>query len=87
MNDLELIFSMLGEASTVEIARGRDAQGFEPNKQSAVEGGSIAGHARKDLENRSGKEINFRQGSVLLMSIKCSLFFIPAPEISPTNII
>jgi DNA-damage-inducible protein D len=57
MNDLELIFSMLGEASTTQIARGRDAQGFEPNKQSAVEGGSIAGSARKDLEKRSGQKV------------------------------
>ncbi len=57
MNDLELIFSMLGEASTTQIARGRDAQGFESNKKSAVEGGSIAGNARRDLEKRSGQRV------------------------------
>jgi hypothetical protein len=28
MTDLELIFSMLGEAATTEIARTRDTQGF-----------------------------------------------------------
>lgn len=57
MNDLELIFSMLGEASTTKIARGRDARGFEPNKQSAVDGGSVAGNARKELEHKSGEKV------------------------------
>jgi len=36
MNDLELIFSMLGEAATTEITRNRDARGFDENKQAAV---------------------------------------------------
>lgn len=57
MNDLELIFSMLGEAATTEITRTRDAQGFDENKQAAVEGGSVAGTARKDLEAKSGKKV------------------------------
>ncbi|MBK9597937.1 MAG: hypothetical protein IPO60_06330 [Flavobacteriales bacterium] len=39
MTDLELIFSMLGEAATTEIARNRDAQGF-PRTGSARAGGS-----------------------------------------------
>jgi DNA-damage-inducible protein D len=57
MNDLELIFSMLGEAATTEITRNRDTQGFDENKQAAIEGGSVAGTARKDLEAKSGKKV------------------------------
>ncbi len=57
MTDLELIFTMLGEASTTEIARNRDAKGFVENKEAAVEGGTVAGSARKDLENRTGKKV------------------------------
>ena len=57
MTDLELIFSMLGEASTTKIARARDAQGFDPNKRSAIDGGSVAGSARKDLELKSGEPV------------------------------
>lgn len=57
MNDLELIFSMLGEASTTEIARNRDAQGFEQNKTAAKAGGKIAGDARKKLEKASGQKV------------------------------
>jgi len=58
MNDLELIFSMLGEASTTEIAKNKNAIGFNENKIVAQEGGSVAGKARKDLENKSGKKVS-----------------------------
>lgn len=57
MTDLELIFTMLGEASTTEIARRSDAQGFNENKVSAKEGGVIAGDARKALEKKTGKKV------------------------------
>ncbi len=54
MTDLELIFSMLGEASTTEIAKNTDAQGFSENKDAAQSGGKIAGDARLALEQKSG---------------------------------
>jgi len=57
MTDLELIFSMLGEAATTEIARNRDAQGFPQNKEAARAGGNVAGKARKDLETKSGRKV------------------------------
>ncbi len=57
MTDLELIFSMLGEASTKEIVINTDPQGFEQNKKAAKAGGKIAGDARKQLELKSGKKV------------------------------
>jgi len=57
MTDLELIFSMLGEASTKEIVTNTDPKGFEPNKKAAKAGGKIAGDARKQLELKSGKKV------------------------------
>jgi len=59
MGDLELIFSMLGEASTTRIARDKDAQGFAENKSVAKEGGAVAGTARKELEKQiKGKVVS-----------------------------
>jgi len=58
MNDLELIFSMLGEASTTRIARNKNAKGFVENKGAAKEGGIVAGVARKELEKRSGEKVS-----------------------------
>ena len=57
MTDLELIFSMLGEAATTEIARNKDVQGFNPNQRVAREGGTVAGNARRELEQRSGRKV------------------------------
>jgi len=57
MNDLELIFSMLGEAATTEITRVDDAKGFQESKHSARKGGEVAGKARKDLEQKTGKRV------------------------------
>lgn len=64
MNDLELIFSMLGEASTTEIAKNKDTQGFNQNKIVAQEGGAVAGNARKELEQKSGKKVSTKQNYV-----------------------
>src|SRR5258705_12893193 len=57
MSDLELIFSMLGEAATTEIARTRDTQGFPQNQQAARSGGKVAGNARRELEKKSGRKV------------------------------
>lgn len=57
MNDLELIFSMLGEASTTEIVRKKNPDGFVENKKAAHQGGRIAGDARKALELETGSKV------------------------------
>src|SRR5450756_1819269 len=57
MNELELIFSMLGEAATTEITHTRDAQGYPQNKQAAHAGGTVAGNARRELEKKSGRRV------------------------------
>jgi len=57
MTDLELIFSMLGEAATTEITRVDDARGFHESRHAARKGGGVAGKARKDLEKKTGKKV------------------------------
>lgn len=66
MTDLELIFSMLGEAATTEIARNRDAQGFPQNKAAAHAGGAVAGNARRELERKSGRRVVSRDNYLSL---------------------
>jgi len=61
MNDLELIFSMLGEASTTEITKNKNTKGFTQNKYAAKEGGTVAGNARKELEQKSGKKVSTKK--------------------------
>jgi len=57
MTDLELIFTMLGEAGTTEITRKKNAQGFTKNRTAAREGGNIAGDARRALEAKTGTPV------------------------------
>lgn len=61
MTDLELIFSMLGEAATTEIARNTDTRGFDPNQVAARQGGTVAGNARRELEKKSGRKVVSRE--------------------------
>src|ERR1035437_6506041 len=57
MTDLELIFSMLGEASTTAIVKTKNPKGLVQNKVAAKQGGTIAGNARKALELKTGAKV------------------------------
>lgn len=57
MNDIELILTMLGEATTAKLHRDRETIGFEPLKKDAQDGGAVAGRTRKDIEEKSGKPV------------------------------
>jgi hypothetical protein len=52
---------VLGEASTKEISINKNTQGLIENKKAAIEGGNIAGNARKELERKSGKKVISRE--------------------------
>ena len=57
MNDLELLFSQLGEAATTEITKTEHPQGFAKNKKVSKRGGKIAGDARSNLEKETGRKV------------------------------
>ncbi len=57
MNDLELIFAMLGERATTEITRDKDSKGMPKLKKDAKKGGDIAGGARKKLEKELRRSV------------------------------
>ncbi|MBU1298304.1 MAG: Bro-N domain-containing protein [Bacteroidetes bacterium] len=61
MDDLELIFTMLGERATTEIHRTEDSLGVPKLKVDAKAGGNIAGNARKELEKKLGRSIVTKQ--------------------------
>jgi prophage antirepressor-like protein len=65
MTDIELILTMLAEATTTTLHRDRDSQGLEILKKDAKDGGAVAGRTRKDIEQQTGKPVisanNFKQ--------------------------
>ena len=57
MNDLELIFTMLGERVSTEITKKENAQGYQEVENAAQRGGRVAGNARKETEKELGRPI------------------------------
>ena len=57
MSDLELVLTMLAEASTTDIAKAEQPQGFDENQKVARRGGNVAGVARKALEAETGRPV------------------------------
>jgi prophage antirepressor-like protein len=57
MGDIELILTMLGEATTTKITTEEDSHGLDKLKKDAQIGGSVAGRTRKDIEIQTGKKV------------------------------
>ena len=64
MTDLELVLTMLAEASTTDISKTAKPQTFEENKQVAKRGGKVAGIARQALEAETGKPVITEKNAV-----------------------
>lgn len=58
MDDLELIFTMLGERVTTEISQKEDPETFEESRKIAKRGGNVAGVARKETEKELGRSVS-----------------------------
>lgn len=70
MTNLELVLNMLAEATTTEISKEKQPQTFEESQQIAKKGGQIAGDARKNIEQTTGKKVVTSQNAIELRKIK-----------------
>jgi len=61
MTDLELIITMLAEATTTQITRERNSHGLSKLKTDAKDGGAVAGRTRKDIERQIGTQVVSRE--------------------------
>lgn len=57
MSTMEIVLNMLAEATTTELTKAQNPQGLAENREVAKAGGTVAGNARKDIENRTGKSV------------------------------
>ncbi|HEY6410435.1 MAG TPA: hypothetical protein VIY29_23530 [Ktedonobacteraceae bacterium] len=57
MTDLELILTMLGEATATRLHQDRDTQGFDKLQVDAREAGDVAGNTRRDIEQRTDTDV------------------------------
>lgn len=70
MSNLELVLNMLAEATTTEISKEKKPKGFTESKVIAKQGGTIAGNARKQIEEKTGKEIVSKTTAKKLITAK-----------------
>lgn len=63
MTNMELILNMLAEASTTEISKVENPDGFEESRDVAKRGGNIAGNARRELESVTGRNVISKKNS------------------------
>lgn len=64
MTTLEIVLNMLAEATTTELTKTTNPEGLEENSKVAKEGGGIAGNARKEIEERTGKPVISHKNAV-----------------------
>ena len=57
MTNLELVLNMLAEATTTEISKEKNPETFDENKTIANQGRTIAGNTRREIEEKTGKDI------------------------------
>jgi len=57
MDGIELILTILGEATTTKLTDNRDSQKFPELQKDAKDGGDVAGSTRKDIESKLGQSV------------------------------
>jgi DNA-damage-inducible protein D len=73
MNDLELIFTMLGERMTTELSQEEKPETFDKSKYVAKRGGRVAGNARKEAEQELGRPVSTKQNYLSMIEKKKEL--------------
>ena len=70
VDDIEIILTMLGEATTTRLTRDRNSKEFPKIKKDAHDGGSVAGLAKKGIEQKLGKEVVSKENYLNTMEKK-----------------
>lgn len=65
MTDLELIITMLAEATTTQITQTKDSMGMGKLRDDAQAGGAVAGRTRRDIEQQTGKKVVSRENFLI----------------------
>ena len=73
MSTLELVLNMLAEATTTELSKTHEPQGLAENQNIARQGGQIAGNARKEIEEKTGRPVITSQNATELNAVVTKL--------------
>ena len=73
MSTLEMVLNMLAEATTTELTKVQNPQGLQQNREVAKEGGTVAGNARMDIEQRTGQPVITAENRIQLSQVVTDL--------------
>ena len=85
MSTLELVLNMLAEVSTKEISQTEQPEGLQQNRDVARRGGSIAGEARKQIEQQTGRPAITSKSAAELNHVVTEMIEISTKTISEQN--
>lgn len=85
MSDTELVLTMLAEASTRDISREANPEGFSASMDIARQGGEVAGVARKALEERTGKPVITEKNAAQLNTVVTEMIETSAQVVDDEN--
>ena len=85
MSTLELVLNMLAEVSAKEISQTEQPEGLQQNRDVARRGGSIAGEARKQIEQQTGRSAITGKGAAELNHVVTEMLETSADAASKTN--
>lgn len=73
MSTMEVVLNMLAEATTTELTKAQNPEGFEENKDVAQQGGKVAGDARQAIEAKTGRSVITSHNATQLNSVVTNL--------------
>ena len=85
MSDLELVLNMLAEATTTEISKREQPTSFNENMKIAKRGGSVAGNARKEIEQETGDPVITSKNATELNKVVVDLIEVIAEDTDDKN--
>lgn len=85
MSTMEIVLNMLAEATTTELSKAHQPEGFSESQKIARRGGSYAGHVRQDIEKDTGRPVITSQNAAQLNAVVVDMIESVAETEKPDN--
>ena len=85
MSTMEIVLNMLAEATTTELSKAHQPEGFSESQKIAHRGGSYAGQVRQDIEKDTGRPVITSQNAAQLNAVVVDMIESVAETEKPDN--
>lgn len=85
MSTMEIVLNMLAEATTTELSKAHQPEGFSESQKIVRRGGSYAGQVRQDIEKDTGRPVITSQNAAQLNAVVVDMIESVAETEKPDN--